>query len=156
LEDIMSWTDARVATLTELWTGGHSAAVIARKLGEVTRNAVIGKAHRLGLPGRASRARQGCHRAASVFAARRGARRPRRNHAQARTARPPRSSPVRKTHHPELGPAPVQPVTVETLAADSCRWPEGDPKLSGFHFCGRIKQAGSVPYCAHHASRACA
>jgi GcrA cell cycle regulator len=57
--------------------------------------------------------------------------------------------------HPELGPAPLELVTVETLAADNCRWPEGDPKLSGFHFCGRIKQLGSVPYCAHHASRAC-
>ncbi len=151
----MAWTGDRVETLKKLWTDGHSAAVIARKLGEVTRNAVIGKAHRLGLAGHKTGAHKGRHRAASVFPARRGARRPRRNHAQAGAARPPRTSPARKTAHPELGPAPVQPVTVETLASDSCRWPEGDPKLSGFHFCGRIKQPGSVPYCAHHASRAC-
>ena len=151
----MSWTDARVAKLTELWTGGHSATAIAAKLGQVTRNAVIGKVHRLGLTGRASRVHQGRRAPASVFPARTVGQKRRRNRAQVRTARPPRSSQVRKNAHPELGPAPVQLVTVETLAADSCRWPEGDPKLSGFHFCGRIKHPGSVPYCAHHASRAC-
>ncbi len=151
----MSWTDARVATLTELWTGGHSATTIAAKLGEVTRNAVIGKIHRLGLTGPTSRPRQNRRRAPSVFPAHGAPRRPHRNCAQPCAARLPRSSTVRKTAHPELGPAPLQLVTVETLATNSCRWPEGDPKLSGFRFCGRIKQQGSVPYCAHHASRAC-
>ena len=54
----MSWTGDRVATLKKLWADGHSASTIATKLGEVTRNAVIGKVHRLGLAGRKSGARK--------------------------------------------------------------------------------------------------
>ena len=49
----MAWTDDRVAVLTKLWAEGLSASQIAKKLGGVTRNAVIGKVHRLGLSGRA-------------------------------------------------------------------------------------------------------
>ncbi|WP_040308565.1 GcrA family cell cycle regulator, partial [Asticcacaulis biprosthecium] len=50
----MSWTDERVETLKKLWQEGHSASQIAKQLGGVTRNAVIGKVHRLGLSGRAA------------------------------------------------------------------------------------------------------
>ena len=53
-EDKMAWTDDRVEILTKLWGEGLSASQIARELGDVTRNAVIGKVHRLGLAGRAS------------------------------------------------------------------------------------------------------
>jgi GcrA cell cycle regulator len=49
----MSWTDERVETLKKLWTDGLSASQIAAELGGITRNAVIGKVHRLGLSGRA-------------------------------------------------------------------------------------------------------
>src|SRR2546430_17469210 len=49
----MSWTDERVETLKKLWADGHSASQIAAELGGITRNAVIGKVHRLGLAGRA-------------------------------------------------------------------------------------------------------
>src|SRR5512140_3920425 len=49
----MSWTDERVALLTKLWADGLSASQIAAELGGITRNAVIGKVHRLGLSGRA-------------------------------------------------------------------------------------------------------
>lgn len=52
----MSWTDERVDTLKRLWTEGLSASQIAKQLGGVSRNAVIGKVHRLGLEGRAARA----------------------------------------------------------------------------------------------------
>jgi GcrA cell cycle regulator len=62
----MTWTDERVETLKRLWTDGLSASQIAAELGGITRNAVIGKVHRLGLSGRAKspssaapRARQG-------------------------------------------------------------------------------------------------
>ena len=48
----MSWTDERVVLLRELWAQGLSASQIAARLGGVSRNAVIGKAHRLGLEGR--------------------------------------------------------------------------------------------------------
>ena len=49
----MSWTDERVELLKKLWADGLSASQIANELGSVTRNAVIGKVHRLGLSGRA-------------------------------------------------------------------------------------------------------
>ena len=49
----MGWTEERVAELKKLWAEGHSASQIAKRLGSVTRNAVIGKVHRLGLSGRA-------------------------------------------------------------------------------------------------------
>lgn len=50
----MSWTDERIATLKKLWEGGATASEIANELGGVSRNAVIGKAHRLGLKARPS------------------------------------------------------------------------------------------------------
>lgn len=50
----MSWTEERVALLRQLWGSGKSASEIAEMLGDVSRNAVIGKAHRLGLSGRPS------------------------------------------------------------------------------------------------------
>ena len=50
----MSWTDERIATLTKMWEGGSTASQIAEELGGVSRNAVIGKAHRLGLKSRPS------------------------------------------------------------------------------------------------------
>ena len=53
----MSWTDERVTVLKKLWAEGHSASQIAKQLGGVTRNAVIGKVHRLGLSGRATPSR---------------------------------------------------------------------------------------------------
>ncbi len=54
----MSWTDERIAKLQKLWDEGLSASQIAEKLGDVTRNAVIGKAHRLGLKSRPSPVKQ--------------------------------------------------------------------------------------------------
>ena len=59
----MAWTDERVETLKKLWTEGLSASQIAQKLGGVTRNAVIGKVHRLGLSGRATPSRTRSRRA---------------------------------------------------------------------------------------------
>jgi GcrA cell cycle regulator len=51
---VLTWTDDRVEQLKKLWEGGLSASQIAAELGNVTRNAVIGKVHRLGLSGRPS------------------------------------------------------------------------------------------------------
>ena len=53
----MAWTDERVELLKKLWAEGLSASQIAREIGDVTRNAVIGKVHRLGLSGRATKTR---------------------------------------------------------------------------------------------------
>ncbi len=53
----MSWTEERMTVLKKLWAEGHSASQIAKQLGGVTRNAVIGKVHRLGLSGRSTPSR---------------------------------------------------------------------------------------------------
>ncbi len=149
----MSWSEERVELLRKLWQDGLSASQIASELGGVTRNAVIGKVHRLGLSGRA--------KAASVAAAR-----PRRS----RPSAPPRpaartvgntalkmeAAPV--VARPVRAPAPVEEVvipqeeraTILSLSERTCKWPIGDPSSDEFHFCGRPSLSG-VPYCEHHA-----
>jgi GcrA cell cycle regulator len=64
----MSWTDEKVDRLKELWGQGMSASEIAELLGEVSRNAVIGKAHRLGLSGRPSPIKKKPTRGATILA----------------------------------------------------------------------------------------
>lgn len=136
------WTEDRVGALTKLWLEGQSASQIAKQLGGgVTRNAVIGKVHRLGLSGRATPSQ------------------PART--TLRTPRPPRpvqqpSAPRRiEAAHPRpSAPAPVTPelpgtATVLTLGAHMCKWPIGDPTSRGFTFCGRRSIEGV--YCVEHA-----
>ncbi|MGO9547084.1 MAG: GcrA family cell cycle regulator [Rhodomicrobium sp.] len=150
----MPWTDDRVATLKQLWNDGESASAIAQTIGEVTRNAVIGKVHRLGLAGRATTARKPrTQRTLSLFPERAPSRR--RSLPRARKSYRGRSVAREKRPLilPELGPPPDFAVTVQTLTALSCRWPIGDPKLPGFHFCGRFT-APACPYCSHHAGLA--
>ncbi|MDR3510646.1 MAG: GcrA family cell cycle regulator [Caulobacteraceae bacterium] len=122
--------------LTALWLEGQSAAQIANRLGGVTRNAVIGKVHRLGLGGRVSASAPSGH-----------ARRP------AYRARPARA---RRASRPPIAPqaprAPEAPgliVDLVDLGAHACRWPIGDPKHAGFTFCGRPADG---PYCPAHAA----
>ena len=153
----MTWTDDRTATLKQLWAGGDTASVIALKLGEVTRNAVIGKVHRLGLPKRMSgpRKTKPPRRCLPLLAAR----------AQSRKSRPSpfpfaaktfaRIAAAPKSQPPGLDPAPATAVTVRTLTGRTCRWPIGDPKLPDFHFCGCDKGPAPGPYCSHHAALAC-
>ncbi len=137
------WTDARVEALTALWRSGLSAAQIAKALGGVTRNAVIGKVHRLGLAGRAvPRAPR------PIRAARVAARSPR---ARFHSRIP--SSGAGKGRSPELELAePGQVSDLAALVAHACRWPIGDPKAPGFGFCGR--PATEDPYCEAHRRRA--
>ncbi len=149
----MSWTVDRVATLKKLWADGHSASAIATKLGEVTRNAVIGKVHRLGLAGRKCGARKlDSSRPASFFPPRRPARQSRRRSRTIPAASSPRAVTATTQLLPEPCPTPEHAATVLTLTAFTCRWPEGDPKREGFHFCGRTKGSASGPYCEHHAA----
>ncbi len=145
----MGWTDERVEALKKLWLDGLSASQIAKQLGGVTRNAVIGKVHRLGLSGRAAPSQP----ARPVFKAPRPARpattqTPRRIEAQA-------ASPATAT---AAAPAPLPVVyleepgsaTVLTLGAHMCKWPIGDPSTDGFTFCGR-RTGQDGPYCTEHA-----
>ena len=147
----MSWTDERVETLKKLWLDGLSASQIAAELGGATRNAVIGKVHRLGLSGRGQ--------PTSVV------KRPRRAHQP--------QAPRRPRQHMSMGnlalktnieafPAPVlrhrenlvvpiaKRLTIEKLTEHTCKWPIGDPGHEDFHFCGHDSLDG-VPYCEYHA-----
>ncbi len=132
----MGWTDERVEQLKALWTEGLSASQIARVLGGVTRNAVIGKVHRLGLAGRAGPARSERPRNIS-------------HKSVVRVAAP----------APEI--AEEDPITLDdgqfatvlTINDRMCRWPIGDPAENEFHFCGRKPKSGT-PYCEAHARKA--
>ena len=146
------WNDERVELLKTLWADGLSASQIASKIGSFTRNAVIGKVHRLGLAGRATTSRVRTARprtTAGLFPAR-----PARP-TGSRSRQPARVIPrvIRLRALPDLGPAPDGVIGIAELQDDMCRWPVGDPMEQGFHFCGRHKSAG-VPYCEHHAASA--
>jgi GcrA cell cycle regulator len=143
----MTWTSERIERLKTLWADGRSASAIATELGRVTRNAVIGKVHRLGLAGRPKRSdrRQTLGRSTT-------ARRPRRRLPLASNHPRPVTPDKAASALAGLGPAPQIPITIATLTADTCRWPEGDPKTPGFHFCGRRKSSPSGSYCEPHAA----
>lgn len=151
----MSWTEERIDLLKKFWSEGLSASQIASRLTGISRNAVIGKVHRLGLAGRATTSRMSTRRTR------------------------PRSGPPKQTSKSRLQPLgnpafralyqfdadvfydPVEDIviplaerkTIQSLVECSCRWPIGDPRQSDFHFCGRNKVQG-LPYCDVHARRA--
>jgi GcrA cell cycle regulator len=156
----MSWTDERVESLKKLWQEGLSASQIAGRIGGVTRNAVIGKVHRLGLAGRATTSRMKSHRPRRTPAAQKI--RPQRPNQQRFGA--PNASPLRDLYRAEGEVGYIAPVEelviplaerkyIQTLTESCCRWPIGDPQLADFHFCGKKKVAG-LPYCDVHARRA--
>lgn len=145
----ISWTDERVETLKKLWQEGHSASQIAKHLGGVTRNAVIGKVHRLGLSGRAApsqptrplyKPNRPVRPAASAAPAAAPSAPLRR--AEATPPRPPVSVPVAYNETPGTA-------TVLTLGSRMCKWPIGDPSSDDFTFCGRRSDDGT-PYCVEH------
>jgi GcrA cell cycle regulator len=137
----VGWTDERVELLKKLWLDGLSASQIAKQLGGVTRNAVIGKVHRLGLSGRAAPSQP----TRPVFKAPRAPR-----------PAPAPAAPRRvEAHAAPVAPQPVFYVeepgsaTVLTLGAHMCKWPIGDPATDGFSFCGRRTDVDG-PYCNQH------
>ena len=143
-----SWTEDRVGALKKLWLEGQSASQIAKALGGgVTRNAVIGKVHRLGLSGRAAPSQPArttfrTTRPRPAAAAPQAPSAPRR--IEAAQPRPAAAPPV---------PAPMPDLpgtaTVMTLGAHMCKWPIGDPSSREFSFCGR--RASEGVYCVEHA-----
>ena len=147
----MSWTDERVELLKKLWSDGLSASQIAAELGGITRNAVIGKVHRLGLSGRAKSASAGVQRPrkarspAHMLRIGRGA--IRGNTALAHAYE------IEAETEPELidNIIPIgQRRTILELTEQTCRWPVGDPGSGDFFFCGGNTVSG-LPYCAYHA-----
>jgi GcrA cell cycle regulator len=151
----ITWTDERVELLKKLWSDGLSASQIAAEIGNVTRNAVIGKVHRLGLSGR------GKAKAASAPRPRKTTRSP---SAPAAIAEPVRNNvvlapipaPLTLEHEPEIAMeeeivVPMsERVTIMELRESMCRWPMGDPTKPEFRFCG-ARSANGLPYCTHHA-----
>ena len=146
----MSWTDERVELLKKLWSDGLSASQIAAELGGITRNAVIGKVHRLGLSGRAKSAsstaprqrktRSSSHMLRMTRASVRG------NTALAHAYE------IEAEATPELmeNIIPIgQRRTILELTEQTCRWPIGDPGSTEFFFCGGNSLTG-LPYCAYH------
>ena len=128
----MSWTDDRVAILKKLWGEGKTAAEIAKELGGVTRNAVIGKAHRLNLSNRVSPIQQNKKPVAKVQSA------------------PQAEKKIKKTR-PTLEQDTNKPKTdLIDLKAGECRWAYGDPREDDFGFCGDQALEG-LPYCSEHA-----
>jgi GcrA cell cycle regulator len=135
-----SWSEPRITTLRTLWLDGLSASQIAKQLGGVTRNAVIGKVHRLGLSGRGAPSAPG--RAPRLSAAR---------PSRVRRVSPPLLAPPPGPPRPLApSPAPEGPGLVADLAhlgVHACKWPIGDPKSPDFSFCGRRADGR---YCAAH------
>jgi len=161
----MAWTDERVEMLKTMWLGGSSASQIAAALGDVTRNAVIGKVHRLGLSGRGKPTSTAAPRARKPRpSGSTGASRPRRTTA-ARSSGVAMGATALKTDEmavAELQPAPVARgradlvlvgesprLSIQELKEDTCRWPVGDPMQDDFHFCGR-SALDNQPYCEYH------
>ncbi len=168
----MSWTDERVELLKKLWMEGLSASQIANELGDgVTRNAVIGKVHRLKLSARAkpastaprprSPSRPSVRRSSpSAGGGSAGIKR------RAMSSAPVLGATALKTNEdfdvelePELAEVhelfipEAERLSLLELNEHTCKWPIGDPLNSDFHFCGRPSKDDN-PYCEFHARRA--
>ncbi len=125
----MSWTDDRVNLLKKLWGEGKTAAEIAKELGGVTRNAVIGKAHRLKLSNRVSPIQQN-------------------KKPTAKSAPPLSQKKIVQAIMDQDNNKPRK--SLIDLKNNECRWPIGDPQEESFGFCGDHALSG-LPYCMEHA-----
>ncbi len=155
----MSWTDERVATLKKLWSQGKSASEIADVLGGVTRNAVIGKAHRLGLSGRPSPIKKKkITKAAPKKKTIPAKEKPKKTTTETEKS----SSPSKKEIKLPIAPPTFieekivhdgELISILDLTERVCRWPIGDPKEGEFGFCGADCDPAH-PYCAPHMTMA--
>jgi GcrA cell cycle regulator len=155
-----------------MWQAGKSASEIAEKLGGVTRNAVIGKAHRLGLSGRPSPIKKIVKKTTSALPPKKAvpsAPLPKASSAQKTSVPTKQMAPAPKIMPKLPANAPGKPAEIVPLAALAnmtsrkdgklvsileltekiCRWPVGDPKEPGFGYCG-AEAYPNHPYCAEH------
>jgi GcrA cell cycle regulator len=144
----MSWTDERVELLKKLWGEGHTAAEIAKKLGQVTRNAVIGKAHRLKLPSRVSPIKSGQKK--KIKAANSNVKAKAANTSSKNKSNKTKASVKMPPTLPKSDTTIGDKVPLVDLKASQCRWPNGDPQKDDFGFCARKVMEG-LPYCQEHA-----
>ena len=134
----MSWSPEKEEKLRELWKKGHSASQIASMLGDTTRNAVIGKAHRLNLEARMTSKKKQV------------------------TAGKQKNSSLKEYKTQKLGRKArfkallldknfegENPLKLEELTDKTCRWPIGHPHEENFYFCGR-QSMEKLPYCKLH------
>jgi len=133
----MSWTTARERKLKELWKQGHTASQIAEMIGDTTRNAVIGKAHRLNLQARATSKKTSTKVNTEN-----------NNTQEFKTQKLGRKAKFKallldKNFEQE------NPKKLEELTDETCRWPIGHPYEKNFYFCGR-KSLEKLPYCKLH------
>ena len=133
----MSWTPERQTKLKELWKKGYTASQIATMIGETTRNAVIGKAHRLNLE-----ARVVSKKTSTTLISKKENNVTIKQEKLSRKARF-KSLLLDKNFEPE------NPKKLEELEEDTCRWPIGHPYEEKFYFCGR-KPLEKFPYCKLH------
>ena len=131
----MSWTPDREEKLRELWKKGHTASQIAEIIGGTTRNAVIGKAHRLNLEARAISKKTKTKTKTEINL-------PAKEEKMSRKARF-KSLLLDKNFEPE------NPKQLEELTEETCKWPIGHPPEKDFYFCGR-KPMEKFPYCKLH------
>ena len=145
---VLTWSHNRVEQLKKLWEAGLSASQIAAELGNVSRNAVIGKVHRLGLSGRAK----------SLSSAAPPQRKAHPAQQMMRVTRPIAAA-LAQALEVEVEPDPVtsdnvvpmsQRLSLLELNEATCHWPIGDPSSPDFFFCGGKALTG-LPYCARHA-----
>jgi GcrA cell cycle regulator len=133
----MSWTEEKVSKLKELWGKGNTASQIAEIIGGISRNAVIGKAHRLNLSAKIKTrtATSNKNFDSNVEA----------NNTQLKRGRKSRfkSLIIEKDFEPE------NPRQLEELDESSCKWPIGHPGEKNFYFCGR-SSLKDFSYCKLH------
>lgn len=163
------WTAARIARLSTLWNDGLSTTDIGRQLG-VSKNAVVGKAHRRGLQPRLNPVRRpqeapaqpGSPRphskptpkvAPSLPALPSQVNRPRPETAQTPQIRPSQLSEKNRVATPQNPPPRTEPPSLRLATVHACCWPIGEPGTQLFRFCDAIA-TDKTPYCATHAARA--
>ena len=147
----MLWTEEAVEDLKKLALAGKSASYIAAELGVGSRNAVIGKASRIGIKLTGGGGRVAASGGAPA--------RPARPHwAASQDTRPVASNLAVRSVTPRAAPAwtlagaeigEMRRLRFEDIRESSCRWPLGDPRSGDFAYCG-LPPAGGQSYCAGH------
>ena len=137
----MSWTEQRINELEKLWAEGLSASQIAGQLGGVTRNAVIGKVTRLGLPKRRSTSR--------IYSKPKKAKPKKRARTAGGIFNPHTQPPPKEVLLPALKkePIPENLISFQDLKEGQCKYPYGNPKRGKFGYCGKPVALGKS-YCA--------
>lgn len=163
----MAWTDEMVEDLRKMWREGMTTGEIGKRLG-VSKNSIVGKVHRLGLSGRPSPIKKKDTNIEDLTEAK--PIKEEKTTKKLKTDRPAKSE-KEIAHEAELiqtrsdermetirsratkveGPKKNHKTTLTDLDNHTCRWPIGDPKDEGFHFCGKKIKIGQT-YCEEHSA----